>query len=108
MPELDMAAKRVGRHHRHFLPTGADTADTYRRFLGTLGEIPLLLWSRGVTRWVRCGLAVSDPFVCRCLNSLTMLPFSHPAHRTGQAHLAHPALGERLTVLPTESCLSGS
>src|SRR5215831_11233716 len=28
-----------------------------------------------------------------------------PAHRTGQAHLAHPALGERFTVSPTESCL---
>ena len=28
------------------------------------------------------------------------------AHRTGQAHLAHPALGERFTVSPTESCLS--
>src|SRR4029453_17136139 len=24
-------------------------------------------------------------------------PFSHPAHRTGQAHFAHPAPGERLT-----------
>ena len=29
-----------------------------------------------------------------------------PAHRTGQAHLAHPALGERFTISPTESCLS--
>jgi hypothetical protein len=32
--------------------------------------------------------------------------FPLPAHRTGQAHFAHPALGERVTVLPTESCLS--
>jgi len=38
-----------------------------------------------VTRWVRCSLSDSDPFVCRCLTSWTMLPSSHPAHRTGQA-----------------------
>src|SRR4029453_8110985 len=31
-------------------------------------------------------------------------PFSHPAHRTGQAHFAHPAPGERLTRSHTESC----
>src|SRR5262249_32680472 len=35
-----------------------------------------------------------------------MALFPVPAHRTGQAHLAHPALGERFTVSPTESCLS--
>jgi hypothetical protein len=35
-----------------------------------------------------------------------MALFPVPAHRTGQAHLAHPALGERFTVLPTESCWS--
>jgi len=38
----------------------------------------LLLWSRDVARWFRCSLSVSDPFVCRCLTSLTMLPFPHP------------------------------
>ena len=52
------------------------------------------LWSRGVARWFRWSLAVADPFVCRCLNSSTMLPFPHPAHRTGRADLPHPALGE--------------
>ena len=35
---------------------------------------------------------------------LTLFPV--PAHRTGQAHLAHPALGESVTVSPRESCLS--
>ena len=35
-----------------------------------------------------------------------MALFPVPAHRTGQAHLAHPALGERFTISPTESCLS--
>jgi len=34
------------------------------------------------------------PFVCRCLTSLALLPFPHPAHRTGPADLPHPALGE--------------
>ena len=54
-------------------------------------------WSRGVTRWFRCSLSVADPFVCRCLTSWTMLPSSHPAHRTGRADLPHPALGESVT-----------
>jgi hypothetical protein len=31
--------------------------------------VRLLLWSRGVTRWFRCGLSVSGPFVCRCLTN---------------------------------------
>jgi len=43
------------------------------------------VWSRGVTRWFRCSLSVADSFVCRCLTSCTMLPSSHPAHRTGYA-----------------------
>ena len=37
---------------------------------------------------------MAGPFVCRCLTSRTMLPFPHPAHRTGRADLPHPALGE--------------
>jgi integrase len=52
------------------------------------------VWSRGVTRWFRFCLSVADSFVCRCLTSGTMLPSSHPAHRTGRADLPHPALGE--------------
>jgi len=36
------------------------------------------VWSRGVARWFRRGLSVADPFVCRCLTSPAMLPFSHP------------------------------
>src|SRR3989442_15872838 len=49
------------------------------------------------------GLAESGPFVCRCLNSRTMLRFHTPAYRTGQAQLTHPALGERFTLSPTEN-----
>ena len=58
-------------------------------------------WSRGVARWFRWSLSVADPFVCRCLTSSAMLPFPHPAHRTGRADFPHPALGERFTVSPT-------
>jgi len=32
-----------------------------------------------------------------------MALFPAPAHRTGQARLAHPALGERFTISPTEA-----
>ena len=62
------------------------------------------VWSRGVTRWFRCSLSVADPFVCRCLTSCTMLPSSHPAHRTGRACFRHPALGESFTRSPTGNC----
>jgi hypothetical protein len=40
---------------------------------------------------------LSAPFVWRCLNSSTMAPFPHPAHRTGHADLPHPALGQDFT-----------
>src|ERR1700687_3347601 len=64
------------------------------------------VWSRGVTRWFRFSLSVADPFVGRCLNSWTMLPSSHPAHRTGCADFPLPALGERITMSPTGECAS--
>jgi hypothetical protein len=35
----------------------------------------------------RCGLAESGPFVCRCLNGITLPRFHTPAYRTGQAEL---------------------
>ncbi len=41
----------------------------------------------------------SAPFVWRCLNSSTVAPFPHPAHRTGHAELPHPALGQDFTPL---------
>ena len=34
------------------------------------------LWSRDVARWVRFGLSVAGPFVCRCLTIRTMLRLS--------------------------------
>jgi hypothetical protein len=57
-------------------------------------DINVILWSRGVARWFRRSLSVTDPFVSRCLTSSALLPFPHPAHRTGRADLPHPALGE--------------
>jgi hypothetical protein len=65
-----------------------------------------VVWSRGVTRWFRFSLSVADSFVCRCLTSWTLRPSSHPAHRTGQADLRHPALGESFTRSPTGDCSS--
>src|SRR5712671_4563516 len=47
----------------------------------------------------RPNISVSAPFVWRCLNSSTMAPFPHPAHRTGHADLPHPALGQDVTPL---------
>jgi hypothetical protein len=49
---------------------------------------------------------VSAAFAELASGRFGMTLFPVPAHRTGQAHLAHPALGERFTVSPTESCLS--
>src|SRR5580658_5047721 len=52
------------------------------------------LWSRDVARWFRWGLSVADPFVCPFLTSSALLPFPHPAHRTGRADWPQPARGE--------------
>jgi len=39
------------------------------------------MWRGGL----RFCLSVAASFVWRCLNSLTITPFPHPAHRTGHA-----------------------
>ena len=44
-------------------------------------------------------ISVAASFVWRCLSSSAMTSFSHPAHRTGQADLPHPALGQDFTPL---------
>ena len=44
---------------------------------------------------------LAAPFVWRCLSGLTMAPFPHPPHRTGQADFLHPALGQDLTPSST-------
>src|ERR1700704_3613153 len=46
-------------------------------------------------------ISVAAPFVRRCLTGSTVAPFSHPAHRTGQADFPHPALGQNFTPSPT-------
>src|SRR6266481_3436576 len=52
----------------------------------------------------RCGAVavgrtylLSASFVWRCLSGSALTPFPHPAHRTGQADLPHPALGQDFT-----------
>src|SRR3984893_17526945 len=45
----------------------------------------------------RPNISVAASFVWRCLSGSAMTPFPHPAHRTGQADLPHPALGQDFT-----------
>ena len=44
-------------------------------------------------------ISVAASFVWRCLSSSAMTSFPHPVHRTGQADLPHPALGQDFTPL---------
>jgi len=53
-----------------------------------------------VEMWRGCfrqNISVAASFVWRCLTGSAMTPFPHPAHRTGQADLPHPALGQDFT-----------
>ena len=43
------------------------------------------------------GISVAGPFGCRCLTSLAMTPFSHPAHQTRRAVFPHRAFGQGCT-----------
>jgi hypothetical protein len=66
---------------------------------GATGRVRM--WRGGL----RCSLSVSAPFVWRCLTSRTITPFPHPPHRTGQAELPHPALGQDACLRPRKvSC----
>jgi hypothetical protein len=47
----------------------------------------------------RLNISVAASFVWRCLSGSAVTPFPHPAHRTGQADLPHPALGQDFTPL---------
>src|SRR5215472_12051732 len=49
----------------------------------------------------RSNISVAAPFVWRCLTGPAVALFPHPAHRTGQADLPHPALGQDVTPSPT-------
>jgi hypothetical protein len=49
----------------------------------------------------RLHISVTASFVWRCLAGVAVTPFPHPARRTGQADLPHPALGQELTPSPT-------
>ncbi len=63
---------------------------------------PRMVESRCGAVAVGRGYPLSAPFVWRCLNSQPITPFPHPAHRTGQAQLTHPALGQDILPSHTE------
>src|SRR5215470_6129610 len=68
------------------------------------GRVPRMTHSRRVEMWrggCRSNISVAAPFVWRCLTGSAVAPFPHPAHRTGQADLPHPALGQDFTPSPT-------
>src|SRR3954449_6872118 len=65
--------------------------------LGATGLRRVEMWRGGG----RSNISVSAPFVWRCLTGSAVAPFPHPAHRTGQADLPHPALGQDVTPSPT-------
>ena len=83
---------RIGRAKSHN-PAGIEAYVTTNpiAFLHSLGRVEM--WRGGC----RLNISVAAPFVWRCLNGSTMAPFPHPAHRTGQADLPHPALGQDFT-----------
>src|SRR3954452_23624713 len=76
--------------------------------MGEPCEMPRPLSRASVVRRVemwrgggRSNISVAAPFVWRCLTGSDVAPFPHPAHRTGQADLPHPPLGQALTPSPT-------
>src|SRR5262249_14919981 len=75
-------------HIASFHCSAAITGDSYQ--FGRVG-----MWRGGC----RLNISVAAPFVWRCLSGSTLAPFPHSAHRTGQADLPHPALGQDLTPL---------
>jgi hypothetical protein len=96
IPSRSKALRTVREHHPRcgwgqlVLAKSIRTVLTDRRMTG-LGRVGM--WRGGG----RFSLSVSAPFVWRCLNSQTVTPFPHPAHRTGHADLPHPALGQDFT-----------
>src|SRR5262249_32526587 len=84
---------------RYLLAEPTKIADTIRSiaFTGIPQMSRVGMWRGGC----RPNISVSAPFVWRCLSGSTLTPFTHPAHRTGQADLPHPALGQDFTPSPT-------
>jgi hypothetical protein len=82
------------------VPAFWGTADENFRADRTAGNVE----NGGVEMWrgyCRSDISVPAPFVWRCLSGSTVTPFPHPAHRTGQAALPHPAPGQDFTPSPT-------
>ena len=77
-------------------------------FMTSFFPIEPSVWSRDVARWVRSDLAVSGPFVCRCLISRAVLrfhiPLIEPDVRFSRIRLskeAHDFAHEKLCVRST-------
>ena len=87
---------RAASGERYISPSG--TSRSFRRI--QIGRVEV--WRGGL------GSAYLFPALSFAGASLasTMLPFPHPAHRTGRADFPLPALGERVTRSPTGSCAS--
>ena len=103
------STRRTGRPRRPSEPTCCETAGDAkpgwsgrRCFNPTRSSTrPGLVMPSRVEMWcggVRLGISVSGPFGCRCLTSLAMAPFPHPAHQTGRAVFRHPAFGQGFTT----------
>src|SRR5262249_5421203 len=91
-PPISSPFSTVSTHNRH---APSHSARDERALLVTQGRVEM--WRGGG----RSNISVSASFVWRCLTGSTVTPFPHPAHRTGQADLPHPALGQYLTPSPT-------
>ena len=95
-------------HRKNFGDNDKDRKGLKRVVLGSTGFSNISGWCSSengrVEMWrsgLRFRLAVAAPFVWRCLNSLTITPFPHPAHQTGHADFPHPAFGQNITPSPT-------
>ena len=89
LPGAELPFRGGGLHH---------SGDNYC----TTGYGRVEMWRGGL----RFCLSVAAPFVWRCLNSLTITPFPHPAHQTGHADFPHPAFGQNITPSPTARYVS--
>src|SRR5215471_8758033 len=121
MPEFLPPAKRVGLHYTRSQKCFIHRQEVTGPARLFLAEFLAELWSRGVTRWFRCGLSVAGPFVCRCLTSPSCsVSTPRSSNRTGtfrasgsrrKVHeVAHGKLLVRLVrrTKPNTSCKAAS
>jgi len=93
----------VAINHPKIKPASDGTAHIATALAYRAGELTAYTLGR-VEMWRgdrRFGLSVAAPFVWRCPSTRAVIPFPHPAHRTGLADRPHPALGQNITPSPT-------